>query len=640
MAEAITTITATTPVVRPPTWAVLERELFRRLDGAWRRFESLYCADDGSLRYDGRTFGRDGADDFYEPFFNWPTLYQLGGADDLLQSCKHHWRGVTAQLTARGMLTDDYENGYDWFHQGESMLFLYALCAADPADAEFRDHAIRFAELFLADSPTGNYDAARRMMRAPHVGALGPRPGLGEDFPYSADRVGMKPYGLPLRDLAGITTWDDLADPANARRMREAMDARLGAGDVPLNLAATSLAVNAWLYDHDPRFADFVSDYVGAWRERARANGGLIPDNIGPSGMVGELHGGRWFGGHYGWTWPHGLHSVGAAALIGAISATMVTGSTDFLDLPRRCLDTALEHARTTVMDPLDASLYASWADRLGADATAELLLVPYRVHDGGWFDHQPLQPAFPAWLWWTGRDPRDQNTLDRLAAESGYDWTAVRAFRDKEEAGHEAPWLTYLRGTNPDYPEQALAMALGQVNRQLALMDRFPTPPVGDDIHWWQRLNPVVTEVLTQLVSGAPQLLYNGGLPLAQLRWADPLRGRPGLPDQVAALVDEIGATHTSVIVVNLDPFADKTVEVIGGGYGEHPIVAVSYDVFSGDYPGGSRTYSPPTGEVAERHEPVRGRLRIHLPAGTQVRLRLEHQRFGARPRHQNTAV
>jgi hypothetical protein len=27
---------------------------------------------------------RDGADDFYEPFFNWPMLYLLGGADDLL----------------------------------------------------------------------------------------------------------------------------------------------------------------------------------------------------------------------------------------------------------------------------------------------------------------------------------------------------------------------------------------------------------------------------------------------------------------------------------------------------------------------------------------------------------------------------
>ncbi|MYS87744.1 hypothetical protein [Embleya scabrispora] len=637
MGAAITRITATTPLARPPVWAILERELFRRLDDAWRRFQALYCADDGSLRYSGGTVGRDGADDFYEPFFNWPVLYMLGGADDLLEACKHHWRGVTAQLTARGMLTDEYENGYDWFHQGESALFFYGICAADPSDEHFRARALRFANLFLGDSETGNYDPDLRMMRAPHIGAGGPLPGLGENQPYSADLVGMEPYGLPLRDLPGITGWSDLADPANANLMRTEMDARLGAGDVPINLAATSLAVNAWLYDHDWRFAAFVTDYVGAWAERTRDNGGLIPDNVGPTGRVGELHGGRWYGGHYGWTWPHGLHSVAAAALIGAINATLVGGGPAGLDLPRKPLEKALALARRAVMDPSEATLYDQWADRLGADAAGPLLLVPYRRDDDGWFDHEPMQPAFPAWLWWTSRDPQDAATLSDLAAESGYDWREVRAFRDKEEAGHEAPWWTYLHGDNPDYPELALTMALGQLNRQLALMERFPTPPVGDDIHWWQRLNPVVTEVLTQLVGGAPQMLYNGGLPLAQLRWADVLRGRPGLPDQVSALVEEIGEAHTTVLVVNLDPVADKIIEVVGGAYDEHPIVAVSYDAFESDYPDDSRRYLPPPGEPSERREEVSDRLHIRIPAQTSIRLRLEHDRFGRRPRHQD---
>jgi hypothetical protein len=55
------------------------------------------------------------------------------------------------------------------------------------------------------------------------------------------------------------------------------MSRRLGAGDVPLNLVVTSLVANAWLYDHDQRYAAFVTSYVEAWSDRARGNGGLIP---------------------------------------------------------------------------------------------------------------------------------------------------------------------------------------------------------------------------------------------------------------------------------------------------------------------------------------------------------------------------
>ena len=45
-----------------------------------------------------------------------------------------------------------------------------------------------------------------------------------------------------------------------------------------------------------------------------------------------------------------------------------------------------------------------------------------------------------------------------------------------------------------------------------------------------------VVTEVLTQLTWGAPQVVYNGGIAQARLRYYDADRGRPGLPPDVAA--------------------------------------------------------------------------------------------------------
>ncbi|MCO8277764.1 hypothetical protein M1L60_45045 [Actinoplanes sp. TRM 88003] len=596
----------TSTFTEPPRWAVLQRELFDALDAAWRQFEDLYCAPDGSLVYDGQTVGRDGVDDFYEPFFNWPALYTLGGADDLLDACKRHWNGVTGQLEQRGMLTGGYENGYDWFHQGESLLFFYNLCAADPAT--FREQALRFADLFLPGSPTGNYDGGRHMMRAPHVGALGPRPGLGEDRPYSAGNLGMRKYGLPLRDLDGIRTWEDLADEGNAQRMADAMNTRLGTGDIPLNLAATSLVTNAWLYDHDERYAAFVLDYVAAWQVRAAANGGLLPDNVGPSGRVGELHDGRWYGGHYGWTWPHGLYSVVAPALVAALNHTLVTGHPDSLGLPRATVDAALSRARLGPLDPDDCTFFDHWHDRLGAETGSDLLVVPYRRDLDGWFDHQPLPPAYPAWLWWAGRDPADRQRLDDLAARSGYDWRRVRAFREKEEGGHEPPWLRYLAGDNPDYPVRALEMALDQVRTRLAAMADRPTPPPGDDIHWWQNLNPVVTEVLTQLIGGAPQQLYNGGLPLTLLRWTDAGRGRPGLPPDVAALVSTIDNDGLTVEVVNLSPGTEHDVVLTGGMYGEH-------------------TIGPSDGH-------------LHLPPRTATTVRLTVDRFGALAHHQRRST
>jgi hypothetical protein len=623
-----TTVVATDPMPDPPSWARLQRQLFEALDAAWRRFEDLYCAPDGSLVYAGRTFGRDGVDDFYEPFFNWPLLYLLGGADDLLATCKRHWEGVTSQLTERGLLTDEYENGYDWFHQGESLLFFYGICAADPDDETFRERALRFAGLFLPDSPAANYDADRAMMRAPHIGALGPRPGLGDQEPYSSTNEPMRRYGLPLRDLAGIETWDDLADRALAVRMTEEMNRRLGAGDVPINLAVTSLLTNAWLYDHDPRFADVATSYVAAWSDRASANGGLIPDNVGPGGTVGQLHEGRWYGGHYGWTWPHGMYSVVAAALIGAVNATVIARDPTPLSTPRRALSTLLDHARAGRLDPDSATFHEHWQDRLSDGVGDALLLVPYRRDEHGWFDFQPIPPAFPTWLWWIGRGAEDRERLDELARHSGYDWRTVRAFREKEEGGHEPPWLEFLSGRNPDYPEQALAMALRQVERQRALMEQHPTPPPGDDIHWWQRLNPVVTEILTELVAGAPQVLYNGGLPYHLLRWSDVNRGRPGLPPGIAALVESIDDDGVRVQVVNVDAGEERVVGLVTGGYGEHELLSVRR---IGLADSANRSSDAPVDETA-----VDGPLVLRLPPRTAIRLELKIAHLARRARHQ----
>ena len=53
-------------------------------------------------------------------------------------------------------------------------------------------------------------------------------------------------------------------------------------GDSPMNLAATSLALNAYMLTHDDRYKTWILEYVEAWRQRMIANGGIIPSQYRP----------------------------------------------------------------------------------------------------------------------------------------------------------------------------------------------------------------------------------------------------------------------------------------------------------------------------------------------------------------------
>jgi len=630
----------TTPLREIPAWAVLERRLFDDIDAAWPRFAELYCEADGRLVYTGKLESRDGVDDFYEPFFNWPAFYALGGGGEILDAAKHHWRGVTAQLTEAGMLTGEYENGYDWFHQGESLIFLYALCAADPDDAEFRERARRFAELYL-DPAKGNYDPTANVILAPHNGARGALEGVGDEWEsYSASQENMRPYGLPIQGIPGIHDWDDLADPAKADLMGAEMRRRAH-GDVAVNLAATSLVANHWLYDGDERAAEWITGYVDGWRSRAQSNRGLVPDNVGPDGIVGSLHNGQWHGGHYGWTWPHGLPCVGMASLIGAINAAIVTGDHRYLDLARVPLDTVIDHAIVASVADTPMSLQANSLSRLGEDAANPAQLVPHRYGKDGWFDFGPMPMELPTWLWWFSRDTADLERLQRLMSVQPESPTAVKPFRDKAEGGHDMPWLSFLAGENPGYPERALSMALGQVARRAALMETEQPDPATVHIHFWQRVQPVVTEVLGQLISGTPQVLYNGGLPLAAVSYEDADRNRPGLPPDVAALVSAIDGDDIVVELVNLSFREPRRVRVRPGRFGERDIRSVrSTGESAPAFPGDPVAYTSVPGDTrvleAEVNSPD---LVVELPPAHCANLVLTITEPIRPPRHQSAA-
>ncbi|MBP2328226.1 hypothetical protein JOF56_008611 [Kibdelosporangium banguiense] len=615
-------ITASVPLLEPPDWAISQRALFDLLDHAWRQFEHDFTGPDGQLNYQAWLTSRDGVDDFYETFFNWPQLYLLGGADDLLAASEWHWEGVTRQLAGLGMLQDEYERGYDWFHQGESLLMLYFLCMAAPG--RWVGRALRFAELYV-DPAHGNYDPQQRIIRRPHNGSDPLREGLfdGEAYPWLPQEARM--YGFPLDWVLAPGTGQPERD--RDPRLGEEMRRRMAVGDTAINLAAAGLVLNAWILSGLPRYRDWIADYVGAWRKRADANGGIIPDNVAPDGTVGGLMDGRWYGGHYGWSWPHGWYSVGQAATIAALAVVAATGDESFLDLVRSTLDEIVAQGKTMAFTEADSSLQSRWIVQLGDDIRTSTLHVPLRYADHGWFDYNPMLMAIPTALWHHSAAPADQERIERLCAASGHDWRTVRSFRSKEEAGHEEPWLAFLAGDNPGYPERILAAAQAQVRHRLARMERYGGTDVSEpDIHLWQQSNPVVTEALVQLTWGGPQVIYNGGLQQARVRYYDARDRRPGLPPSVAALVSSIEPEATTVDLINLDPEHGRCVIVQAGPFAEHTIRSARYTVCAdSSWLGDLYDYGHSQPAVTTASIDVGGPwLGVELPPSTRIRLTL----------------
>ena len=638
-----------------PEWAVLQRRLFEVMDQGWRVFDEKFCNPDGSLIFNqSMDHSRDGADDFYEAFFNWPALYMLGGSEEILSAAKKSWKGVTEQLTKLGLVKDQYERGYDWFHQGESMIFFYAICAADPKDQEFKKLAKQFADLY-AGKNSPNYVADKNIIPAPHNGSDGLRPGLGQEnqdgYPAGDINSVMKPYGLPLHYVEGINEWDDLAVKEKSILMASEMERVLGYGDVAVNLAVTSLIANQWLYDNEQSSADWINKYIQGWVDRAEANDGIVPDNVAPNGEVGGLHDGRWFGGHYGWTWPHGFYSVSHATLVAALNAILVSGDKSVLQLTRTVLQKVKSLGRVGTIIETESSLQAG-TERFGVPVDKPVVLVPYRYGKDGWFDYSPMIMSLPMWLWYLSMSDEDTKFMEELIEGIAPFGSYLSPTRNKEEAGHEAPWFLYLQGKNENYPTTALAMALGQVARRMRLMEtEVISGPGGVNIHFWQEVQPIVTEILTQLTLGAPQVLYNGGLQVARLRYFDADAGRIGLPNEVAALVTKITKDETWVELVNTSITQTRRVVLLAGAFGEHQFESVTqlsestdpkhsdrfvdgYEqaICTGDkgapliYPGSRRAYgSPELHEESVTTEVTKNSFAVELPANSSAKLRIK---------------
>ena len=157
----------------------------------------------------------------------------------------------------------------------------------------------RYAGLYMDEDPQEkNYDPEHKIIRSLFNGSRGPllRKATALDWagdPFEAEGRFDAAHGERNFDemLAHYEEYTDIV------------------GDHPINLAATTMAVNAYMATGDQKYRDWLLEYVDAWAGRAGENNGIIPSNIGLDGTIGGETDGKWYGGCYGWgftvTVPH-----------------------------------------------------------------------------------------------------------------------------------------------------------------------------------------------------------------------------------------------------------------------------------------------------------------------------------------------
>ena len=431
---------------------------------------------------------------------------------------------------------------------------------------------------------------------------------------------------MPFYDIPGGTSHEAVRENEELRtRMGQVIHERQGVGDAVVNLAATTLATNAYLLTGEEKYSAWVKEYVEAWIARTVENGGVVPDNVGLSGEIGEHINGKWYGSYYGWSWPHGWHSVGQAVGIAAQNAALLWKDLSYLDFPRSQIDVLIERG-IEKNDQLYVPQKYGDPDRVNYVPGA-WLQYPITNEDGtalqvdGWFEFMPMHASDVAHLWAMSMAAEDQDRAKKIAKRTGSKFDINAWHHTKDSGGHDGAWLAYMRGEYSEYPEAILNHNLSQVEARLAFMTEDDEDPASYGDAYFQRRNPITCEGLVQLTCGGPLPHYNGGLLVTRVRHFDAQLKRPGLPLDVGALVTKMTTDTTELQLVNLNTTESREIVIQAGAMGEHNFTSVHVSR-------GQDEYTVPIDGMY---------LHVHLSPYTQIDLVLGMQRFVNAPSYRH---
>ena len=607
-----------TELSAPPAWALKERNLISLMEEAAPLLLKKYAEQGGALYF------ADDLDDLYERIYNWGLFYAIGADERLLEMALLCWNASTritsdeivhrehprfSQQVHREYYNLAAPGATEWHHLGEGNMAFYDFGVACPTVSENVRRAKQFAAMYIGEDPQApNYDPEYKIFRSPIQSSRGPcyKVDLQHLKDWMAGRIGEDPSkAMGMRSTLYPVVKELEAnwyeDPQRKDEIEKLVEQIILKGDVPHSLGATALVTNAYMYTGDDKYKRWVLEYTEAWMDRIKANNGIVPDNVGLTGKIGEYRQGQWWGGLYGW------HSYWAgditfnSLIVGAECALLLTGDYGYLELLRSQIKVLLDNAITR------------------ADGQ---LLVPTRYGPDGWEAYKPMRMKDLSHLYHASMDPQDYELIARVrAGDVERDWNHVMFEAEKNNGNTECGRFQYYDGKNPDWPEKILDV---EYEGALAMFEgtRNDTRDVETIIAENQQPPQfVLTKGLTQVMLGAPQAVYTGGLLRATVRYFDPDRARPGVPEDVATLVDKLGSDVVGVQLVNLNRTETRNVIIQAGAFGEHQFTKVQFQETDGE---GS----------LERVVPVDAKFfAVELPPSTTIRLEIGMNRFANSP-------
>ena len=631
--DGLVNVTAS-QVGAPPAWALLERRLMAMMADSAEMVFNTFTERGGVLYY------KDDLDDLYEPFFNWATLYSFGGDAKLLDLALQGWNGATRSRDDRIEHTreryrpqvhneyynlnepDDWIPGNrlcsEWHHQSEGNMAFYSFGVADPTISENVRRARRFAAMFIGEDPEApNWDAKHNRLRSPMQTSQGPYTKANlvhvQQWLHGAHKGGPRPVVKPMGVRASLypiikdLELDWMDRPERAKEIVELFNKLVLDCDTPNNLASTALITHAYLNTGDEKYKKWVLDYVDAWMERTKKNGGILPDNIGPNGIIGEHREGQWWGSLYGWNHYQGFNIMYHGLVVAAECAQLLSGDSGYMDFIRGQVNMLLSNSKKS---------------------ESGQVLIPLRHGPDGWESYQLPRILEPAHLYHGTLSKDDYDLMARIReGDVDRDWNAIRDEGEKnsqvQDGNQNTARFNYYDGKNPDWPVRILESDYRMALKQYQTLREAPWSE--EDVRSGKTPPPhaVYTKALEQVMHGCPQTEYNGGLSRALVRYFDTGFGvqgsgfgeqpRPGLPNDVAALVDEIKSDRIGVQLVNTSRSETRRVILQSGAFGEHSFTQVAHG--AGD---GAQTV------------PVNGKhFAVTLPPSTSVRLGIGLERF-----------
>jgi hypothetical protein len=266
-----------------------------------------------------------------------------------------------------------------------------------------------------------------------------------------------------------------------------------------------------------------------------------------------------------------------------AMNAVLLTGDYKYLDLPRSQFDLI-------------------WSLRKEIDG---LVKVPHRHFDAGWADYRLPSARHMIYIWTTSMAQEDLDRILALPRDNNWDAIYIPGVSGGDKAtgrdtkhyiANTLPWFQFVQGHLPNYPVEILQANLELIKIQLRKMRSNTGNPrnwdsydpatadevvgldlrvPGYNIHAWQEFNPVYFEGLGQMVFGGPMHISHGGLQHGKVRFFDGKLKRPGLPPDVAVIVDGMDATTLSMQVANIGGAAQE-LYIQAGTFGEHRFESV----------------------------------------------------------------